>query len=106
MSHKTIIYIGLFFLFLCSGCGLKEGVVNTETKSYLWFTGDTQGAVVYIDDLDPFYLDRQGNKNSNGHVHYKISSGKHTIKIKKSGVEIVNRTLLLGNGITKEIQVP
>jgi len=114
MSYKIIGYLGLIFLFLCAGCGLKEGVVSKEPKSYLWFTGDTQNAIAYIDNLDPIDLNEQNsvasnedeNTNRRGQVHYQISPGKHTVLIKKSGEEIVNRIILLGNGITKEIQIP
>ncbi len=116
MSYKTIVHLGLIFLFLCGGCGgIKEGVVNKEPKSFLWFTGNTQNAIAYIDDLDPIDLNEQSsiasnedenNTNRSAQVHYQISPGKHAVVIKKSGVEIVSRIILLGNGITKEIQIP
>lgn len=115
MSYKKIIYLGLVFLMLCGGCGLKEGVVQKEPKSFLWFTGNTQNAIVYIDDLAPIMLNErsisasdegENNTNRSGQVHYEISPGKHTIVVKKSGEEVVNRNVLLGNGITKEIQIP
>lgn len=115
MSCKTIGYLGLIFLLLCGGCGLKEGVVHKEPKSFLWFTGNTKNAIVYIDDLDPIDLNEstiiasdEGENSTyrSGQIHYQISSGKHTVVIRKSGVEIVNRNILLGNGITKEIQIP
>ena len=115
MSYKTIFCLGLILLALCGGCGLKEGVVQKEPKSFLWFTGNTANAIVYIDDLRPLILDErssnasnedENNANKKGQVHYEISPGKHTIVVKKSGEEVVNRNILLGNGITKEIQIP
>ena len=115
MSYKNIFYSWLVLLVLCGGCGLKEGVVQKEPKSFLWFTGNTQNAIVYIDDLNPIVLNEgnssasnndDNNTNRSGEVHYEITPGKHTIVVKKSGQEVVNRNILLGNGITKEIQIP
>ena len=101
MLYNKIICLSLVLFGICYGCGLKEGVIQNEAKSYIYFTGDTQNAVAYIDDLDPINL----NSSSND-VHFEISSGKHNIIVKKSGKEVVNRTLLLGSGITREIRIP
>ena len=115
MSYKNFLYFGLILLTLCVGCGLKEGVIQKEPKSFLWFTGNTRDAVVYIDDLNPIILneismsvsDADGNNTKkSSQVHYQISPGKHTIVVKKSGAEVVNRSILIGDGITKEIQIP
>lgn len=114
MSYKNIIYIGLVLLVLIGGCGLKEGVTLKEQNSFLWFTGNTDNAVVYIDDLNPLILNEKRsningedeNNTRKGLVHYQLSPGKHKIVVIKSGVEVVNRDILLGNGITKEIQIP
>ncbi len=103
MLFRNIIYLGLALLMLCGGCGLHEGVVLKESKSTLWFTGNTQDALVYIDDLAPISLNNSSGSNP---VHYKISPGRHSIVVKKSGKEVVNRNVLLGSGITKEIQIP
>ncbi len=115
MLYKKIIYLVLVVLMLCGACGLREGVVQKEPKSFLWFSGNTQNAIVYIDDLAPIILNErsssagiegENNTNRSGQVHYEISPGKHSIVVKKSGKEIVNRNILLGNGITREIQIP
>ena len=104
MIHKYFSYILLIGMLLLGGCGLTEGVVQKEQNSFLRFTGNTQEAVVFIDDLAPFKLDNQGNKNSN--ITYEVASGKRSIIVKKMGIEVVNRIVLLGDGITKEIQIP
>jgi len=114
MTYKNIIYIGLVLLGLISGCGLKEGVTLKEPKSFLWFTGNTENAIVYIDDLNPFILngkssninDVDENNSRKGLTHYQISPGKHKIVVIKSEKEVVNRDILLGDGITKEIYIP
>lgn len=102
MAYKKIIIFTLIAL-VCGGCGLKEGIVEKEPKSYLWFTGDVKNATVYIDNLSPIILNNGSNSET---VHYEISPGKHSIVVKKSGEVIVDRSVLLGNGITKEIQIP
>lgn len=115
MSYKSIFLGGVVLLLLIGGCGLKEGVVQKESKSFLWFTGDTHNAIVYIDDLNPITLNEssssansevENNTNKSGQVHYQISPGKHSVVVKKSGQEVVNRNILLGSGTTKEIQIP
>jgi hypothetical protein len=104
MTHKYTGYILLIGMLLLGGCGLTEGIVQNEQNSFLRFTGNTQKAIVSIDDLVPFKLDIQGSKNSN--VTYEVASGKHSIIVTKMGIEVVNRIVLLGDGITKEIQIP
>lgn len=104
MSFQKIVCFGLFVLVLCAGCGLKEGVVQKDPKSYFWFTGNTANAIVYIDDLDPIILNKNAEKRDK--IHYEISPGKHRVIVRKSGEEVVNRNVLLGNGIIKEIQIP
>jgi hypothetical protein len=118
MSNTIIRNLCLIFILIFVGCGLKEGVVNKEPESYLVFKGNTRNATAYIDDLAPIDLSKPLNINPNtgepdknsykgtGEIHYQLSPGKHTIVIKREGKQIVNRVILLGNGITKEIQVP
>ena len=102
MLCKKIMMLTLVVLLL-AGCGLKQGVIEKAPRSYLWFTGDMTAVVVYIDDLAPLTFAEQ---NSTETVYHELSPGKHTIVVKRSGKEIVNRTVLLGNGTTKEIRIP
>ena len=114
MSCRKMIFWSVVLLALFSGCGLKEGVVQTDTKSFLWFTGDTQNAEVFIDDLDTIVLDavgvgdvdQRGKNKKEDKVYYEISPGKHTIIVKKSGEVVVHRNVLIGNGLIKEIRIP
>ena len=88
--------------------------MQREAKSYLWFTGNTEGAFVYIDDLNPielgknYYIDSEtGEKiEKSKEIHYELIPGKHRIIVKKMGAKIVNRIVLLGSGIIKEIEIP
>jgi len=116
MSYQKLAFIvlGLFVFLLWMGCGLKEGVVQKEVRSYLWFTGNTEGALVYIDNLKPielgkdYYIDSEtGEKvKKTKEIHYELTPGKHRVVVKKMGTKIVNRIVLLGNGIVKEIEIP
>ena len=88
MRLKYIGYILLLFILFIGGCGLTEGVIQKESKSYLRFTGNTQEAIVYIDDLAPFKIESESNENSsnkNSNVIYEIASGKHSIIVIKNG---------------------
>lgn len=103
MIHAKFIFISLVSLVLFCGCGLQETVIQKEQVSYLAFTGNISNAIIHIDDLEPFAL--KDNKNGKK-THYEISDGKHHITVLKNGIELVNRTILLGSGSLKEIKIP
>lgn len=114
MRKSLSIFVALFVLALCmSACGFKEGGVMPDKKSYLWFSGKSDGVTMMVDDQPPFdlgpsyYVDSQGNnKSKTTPVHYEIDPGKHTIKLMRNGQLILERTLLLGNHMTTEIEIP
>jgi len=101
----------IFFTFLTgcvlitlSSCGYKEGVVQPGDKSYLVFTGNTQNIQIIIDSNDPFSA--QTSVDNESVTQYQISPGKHMIVIKRDNEIVVQREILVGNGMIKEIQVP
>jgi len=103
----------LLIILILAGCGYREGVIQPAPKSYLWFTGNTNNALVYIDDITPFNLspyERDANtgesKPRSDLIHYQLAPGKHTIIVKKGDRIVVNRVLILGEGITTEIEIP
>ncbi len=108
-----IISISFVLLFVFS-CGYREGVLQKEPASYLWFTGNVEGAMVSIDNGEPFALQlstypqdaSSGGKSEAKYVHYKVSPGKHRITVKRDGKVIVDRLLILENENIKEIEVP
>lgn len=107
-----ILTICMILVVLLS-CGLKEGVIEKDSKSLLWFTGDTHGAIVSIDDQIQIDLtamqtnvDEPEVQHNSGRTYYKIAPGKHNVVIKKAGKEVLNRVLLLEAGVIKEISVP
>lgn len=114
MRISILISLSVLLSFFLTGCGYHEGVIQSDSKSYLWFTGNINNAVVYIDDNAPFslktvtYIDEAtGEKKENAELtHYQISPGKHDIIVKRDSIVVVNRKILLGSGITKEISIP
>jgi ATP-dependent helicase YprA (DUF1998 family) len=97
-----------FLLFCITSCGYYEGVVQPTPTSYLSFLGNTSGAVVVIDDVITLNLDKElrGNDEEKKAVLFQIIPGTHKIVITKMGREIVNRSIIVGDNATKEIQVP
>ena len=99
---------------LLTGCGYKEGMIQDEPLSYIRFTGATEGAVVSIDDSEPFELGkadpsadaRNNPSEATGPIHYRVEPGKHRITVRKSGQLVVDRILLLDNGVTREVRIP
>ncbi|WP_020589404.1 hypothetical protein [Desulfobacter curvatus] len=100
MIHKNLFILCVVGALVFCGCGITETVIQKEKVSYLNFTGDTVGAIVCIDDLEPIVLNNEKN------AHYEISSGKHHVIVIKNGAEVVNRKVLLGSGSSKEIRIP
>jgi hypothetical protein len=104
-------HVLIILLCLCIfGCGYKEGIVQTSPKSYLWFTGKTADAIVYINDLRPFSLNKPINEDpsrpQNELTHYQLQPGKYNIIVKKNDSVVVNRVVILGEGMTTEIEIP
>ncbi len=97
IQNFLLVILAFFHLV---GCGYKEGTLVKDSVSYLWFTGNIAQANVTIDDRKPFELGKEGL------VHYQIPPGKHRIIVKKGGEVVVDRILIIGNEITKEIQIP
>ncbi|WMW64774.1 hypothetical protein [Nitratidesulfovibrio liaohensis] len=103
----VLLLAGLF-----AGCASREGVVQGDTKAYFWFTGNAEGAVAHLNDLPPFTLGQSsGAKDWNTtpktkDTVYEVAPGRYTVIVERDGVVVVNRTVLVGAGMTKEILVP
>jgi hypothetical protein len=104
MRKIFLIVLTSCVLITLSSCGYKEGVIQPSDKSYLVFTGNTQNIQIIIDNSDPFSA--QTSVESGSVKHYQISPGKHMIVIKKGNEIVLQREILVGSGMTKEIQVP
>jgi len=100
MKKITLIIMSLLFVVV-AGCGYKEGVSTQERASFIYFTGNAEGVEVSIDNAYTFIVEDAGSEE-----HYKVTPGKHNIVVRKNGNIVVNRTLLLGDGIAREIHIP
>ncbi len=107
ISFLTFLSIILIMVFL-SGCGYREGTLQKSDKSYLWFTGNTENAVVFMDNKEFVRLDVNADRRDQIDVpiHYQIEPGKHEIRIERDGKVILNRVMILGSQMTREVEVP
>lgn len=95
----SILMVAFFVIIGVNGCGYKEGVVTTEQKSYLYFTGNIKDVKVIVDNGEGFAVE-------SGKDHqYKIASGKHTVTVYRNDIIILKREIFVSDGITKEIEV-
>lgn len=95
---KTIL-LSLGLLLILSGCGYKEGVVTTSSKTYLYFTGNVNNAYVSIDGGQRFAVESAADHQ------YSLKPGKHLIEVFRNGNKIVKREIFTSDGIAKEIEV-
>ena len=98
--NKKAGFIGLAAAALIvTGCGYKSGVSTGERQSFLYFTGNVEGAAVSVDDGQRFTV-KPGRDNQ-----YKIAPGKHNVKVYSGDAVIVDRDIYVGDGVAKEIGV-
>jgi hypothetical protein len=112
---KKIIFCFLSLIVIAS-CGYRQGVIIVEPGALLVFVGNTDGAIVQIDKSTSFVLSNGGGtsiKSDTGEkdkqldgTHYLITPGKHRIQVLKNDEIVVDRELLISDGITREIFVP
>lgn len=98
------ILIVMTFCMALIGCGLKEGVIQKDSASYVLFTGNTRGALVYIDDLPAFSPSNEYEPEKT--IHHQVAPGKHRVIVKQQGKTVVKRIVLLEKGVIKEIRIP
>ena len=113
--RKWIVFaVAVATVLVVTGCGYQEGIRQPDRQSYVWFSGDTDGAFAIIDNDTPFEIvptysvDREtGEKvKKKSRTLYQIKPGKHEIVVQKNGKVVVNRVLIIGSGATKEVRVP
>lgn len=100
MKKSSLLLIS-FALLMTTACGYNSGVSSSEPVSFLYFTGEAEGAEVFIDGVPAFVVTKAGDKNL-----YKTSPGKHVITVKKGSKVLIKRSMLLGDGHEKELNVP
>lgn len=100
----------LFASIMLVACGYKEGVVQKSEAGYIEFTGDWKGATIVIDDLEPFVLshtyDRETGASSSAPRIYKLSTGKHRVRVYRDGRLRVDRMVFLSSQSRLEVDIP
>jgi hypothetical protein len=111
--RKSIIFTVVFAaLLILVSCGHREGVRQPDNLSYIWFSGNTDGAVAIIDGNESFkvdltYINSGGEKvKTDGKTLYEVKPGKHEILVKRNGEVVIHRVLMINLGATKEVRVP
>jgi hypothetical protein len=90
-----------------SGCGgYKEGMVQPDQESFIWFSGNLEAAVATIDNGAAIKLDEPSEADPKGKTLYRLKPGKHDVVVTRNGQVIVNRSIMVGSGAAKEIAVP
>lgn len=95
------ISLTLVIVMLLGACGSTHGVRTSEQASFVYFSGAAMGAHVTVGEGEAFVVDKVGERNL-----YKVASGKQKIIIKQNGIIVVERLVLLGDGQSKEFNVP
>jgi hypothetical protein len=65
----------------------------------VYFSGNTENVLVSIDNGTQFVV-KPGRDNQ-----YQINPGKHSIRVYREGILVVERDVYIGDGIAKEIGV-
>jgi len=115
MKTTRLLIFSLAIIVVVAGCVYKEGMQQPDRLSYIWFTGDTDGAVAEVDGGTPFkvelgfYYNNQtdtGKVEKKGKTLYEVKPGRHEIVVKHGDDIRVHRVVLIGKGETKEIKIP
>lgn len=122
-----LVFALLTTVMALGGCGYKQTVTMKDKTAYLRFTGSPAGCTVSIDNGPIFPLEQLHDANTAVHtqnerplgesstpkkaireanVVYEVAPGKHHIRVMRGGDTIVDRVLLLGNQMTREIALP
>jgi len=100
------VFVVAFSMF--TACGHKEGVLQPDSRSYIFFSGNTAGAVAVIDDNGSFDIGESSDQTgkTKEKTLYEVLPGKHEVVVRKGDAVIVHRVLIIGAGSTKEVLVP
>lgn len=120
MRSKCLVLIVPLLIILISSCvGTRSSVTQVSDESYLVFYGkqsmtlDEYGNYVKniyeakIDDRITFNVELSKRRKDSFHRSstYKISPGRHSIKVYKNGKLIINKDIYIGNRETMEFEI-
>lgn len=117
MSKKTFLFSEIIFLiFFLYGCGVNEATIQRAPKSFLYFSGNIENSFVLIDngneiELGKTRIEPNDSKNMKttkrvNKVYYELQPGKHVVVVKRDGIVVVHRVLILVDDVVKEVLVP
>ncbi|HTY57446.1 MAG TPA: hypothetical protein VMF59_01460 [Bacteroidota bacterium] len=86
-------------LALCSCGGYTSGTVQKAEKGFLKFVGNTTGVMISVDDGTLFPPDPLTDR-------YEVQPGRHTVKVYRNSQIVVDRTVIIDNHTTFEIEIP
>ena len=97
----TVSSFFLIALFWLGGCMANTGTVTHADVAHFAFMGNTQGAIVTIDDQPGVTLDGDN-------APHKIASepGRHRIRVLVGEKLVIDREVLVGDQQTMEISIP
>lgn len=100
---KLKIFIAVMFIStLLTGCGgVKTAVVSEAKQSYIFFNGNVEGAEYSINKGSWYKILKTGENEL-----YPTEPGKKRLQVRKNGIVVVDKIILLGDTAAKEIKVP
>jgi hypothetical protein len=91
-------------VFLIAGliaCGYQTGVIQKAEIGYFQFSGNLDGALVKIDNREPFAL-----STADGNTLFEIKPGKHMLKVFRGNALLIERIVFLESQATFEVKIP
>ena len=96
---KAIIGLIILCITLGSCGGYTTGTIQKSEKGFLKFTGNTTGVMISVDDGTQFPYNPKVEL-------YEVKPGKHAVKVYRNNEVVVDRTVIVDNQITFEVDVP
>jgi len=106
---KVLLAFAFFIITTLTGCSTNSESTNQVNDSaFLQLEGNFLNTQLSIDDEQSLELNSDSIKTLNGKevARFPISTGKHTLKITRSGAVIVQRVIYVSNSNTFEVVVP
>jgi len=97
---KTLIAALIFsFTLISCGGGYTTGVIQKSEKGFLKFVGNKEAIMISVDNGTQFPYDKKIDL-------YEVKPGKHAVKVYRNNQIVVDRTVIVDNQTTFEIEVP
>jgi len=97
MKEFLIVIVSVILFTSCGG--YSSGVLEKESTGYIKFLGNITNASVEIDQSTQFNIIPETDL-------YKLTPGKHTVKVYRDNNLIVERIIIIQSNNTIEVEVP